>query len=44
MDYEQLALAIDTTQINLATLAKEPERKASPEVLGIASQTLTTRT
>lgn len=41
-DYEQIALAVDTSQIKLATIAKQPPRQASAEVDAIATQALET--
>lgn len=35
-DYEQIALAVDTTQIELATLALDPSRQADTKVRSIA--------
>lgn len=38
-DYEQITLGIDTQQIELAQLAKQAARQASPEVTAIADNT-----
>lgn len=43
-DYEQIALAVDTAQLKLAALTKEPNRDASDAVRAIADQTLQTLT
>ena len=43
-DYEQIALAVDTAQLKLAALAKEPGRGASSSVRTIAEQTTQTLT
>lgn len=41
-DYEQIALAVDTTQVQLDDVAADPARKASPAVLAIAKQSAAT--
>ena len=39
-DYEQIALAVDTTQVQLDDVAADPARKASPAILAIANSPL----